>query len=151
MIGVVIFLIIKNNINKTKILNIDNEKYFLQYDNTWEVSKQEEKEIDLIHKKTESKLNIKMVELEEDDQYKELDQIFDSFLYNIQNQNKDYKLIYKENTTFTKNNINGYKILFEGEGKQFLISLYRQGNTLACFTYEASNNYFDIACNNMCI
>lgn len=112
IVGISIFFIIRNNI-KTKIHEIDRSNYSLKYDNTWKTVKEDDNEIELLHKKSKSKLDLKINELEDGIQYKSIDEIFDSLLYNIQGQNNNYKLIYKEKTKLTKNNIDGYKILFK--------------------------------------
>lgn len=143
IVGISIFLIF-NNKNKSKINELNNENYSFQYDNTWKIKKQESKEVELSHKKSDSKLNIKIVELQDDDKYKSLDEIFDSFLYNIRKQNEQYKLINKESSNMSKNHINGYKMLFENDNKQVEVSFYKQGNKLVVFSYEADSSYFDI-------
>ena len=139
-VGVIIFL----GANKVKIRDVTKDNYFVQYDNTWKIVKKEEKEIELKHKKSNSILNIKINDLNEEKQYKTMDEILDNLLYNIQEENKDYKLIYKEKTKLTKNNMDGYKILFENEEKQAEIAFYKQGDKVIIFTYEASFEYFDI-------
>ena len=106
IVGISIFFIIRNNI-KTKIHEIDRSNYSLKYDNTWKTVKEDDNEIELLHKKSKSKLDLKINELEDGIQYKSIDEIFDSLLYNIQGQNNNYKLIYKEKTKLTKNNIDG--------------------------------------------
>lgn len=142
-VGIVTY-VIYINISNTKIKNINKDNYSFQYDNTWKITKQEQLEIKLLHKKSDSQLDIRITELKDEMQYKTLDEIFDNLLYNIQEQNKDYKLLYKENTKITKNNINGYKLLFEADETQVAIYFYKQGNKLIAFTYEATYSYFDI-------
>lgn len=139
-VGIIIFL----SVNKSKIQNITKNNYFVQYDNSWKVVKEDEKEFELHHKKSNSILNIKINDLNEEYQYKTIDEILDNLLYNIQEQNKDYKLIYKENAKLTKNNMEGYTILFENETKQTEISFYKQGDEIVVLTFEASFEYFDI-------
>ena len=143
IVGISIFFIIRNNI-KTKIHEIDRSNYSLKYDNTWKTVKEDDNEIELLHKKSKSKLDLKINELEDGIQYKSIDEIFDSLLYNIQGQNNNYKLIYKEKTKLTKNNIDGYKILFEANDSQAAIYFIKQGNKIAVITYEATYTYFDI-------
>lgn len=143
IVGISIFFIIRNNI-KTKIHEIDRSNYSLKYDNTWKTVKEDDNEIELLHKKSKSKLDLKINELEDGIQYKSIDEIFDSLLYNIQGQNNNYKLIYKEKTKLTKNNIDGNKILFEANDSQAAIYFIKQGNKIAVITYEATYTYFDI-------
>lgn len=131
-------------VNKTNIKNIDESNYFVQYDNTWKIVKKDENELKLQHKKSNSIFNIKINDLDEENEYKTIDEILDNLIYNIQEQNKDYKMIYKQNVKLTKNNIEGYTLLFEDETKQAEISFYKQGEKIILFKYEALFEYFDI-------
>lgn len=144
IVGFSIFLIYNFISKKDKMNEVSNSNYSFQYDNTWEIVKKDEWEADLVHKKSKSELKIKINELEDEMQYKTIDEIFDSLLYNIQKQNDNYKLIYKEQANITKNELEGYKILFETNENQVAIYLYKQGNRLVMFTYEATYGYFDI-------
>ena len=140
IIGVIIFL----NVSKTDIKNIDESNYFVQYDSTWKIVKKEENELELQHKKSNSIFDIKINDLDEKNQYKTIDEILDNLIYNIQDQNNDYKLIYKQNAELTKDNMEGYKLLFENETKQAEISVYKQGDKIIIFKFEALFKYFDI-------
>lgn len=144
IVGFSIFLIYNFISKKDKMNEVSNSNYSFQYDNTWEIVKKDEWETDLVHKKSKSELKIKINQLEDETQYKTIDEIFDSLLYNIQKQNDNYKLIYKEQANITKNELEGYKILFETNENQVAIYLYKQGNRLVMFTYEATYGYFDI-------
>ena len=93
---VIIGIIILRNIYKTKIYEIDKANYSLRYDSTWKTVKEEEMEANLIHKKSKSQLNIKINEIQDEYQYKTLEELSDNLLYNIQEQNKSYKLIHRE-------------------------------------------------------
>ena len=132
------------NRNKQKINVIDEENYSFEYDNTWKISKKEESEIELIHKKSKSKLSINISELEDELKYKTVEELFDNILFNIQDQNEDYNLIYKEASKITKNNIDGYKILLEGENNQSLVNVYKQGNKVVIIILDSSSENFDI-------
>ncbi len=144
IVGFSIFLIFRYISEKNPIIELNTNNYSLQYDNTWKVIKKEELEVNLIHKKSNSELNIKINELNDEDQYKTVNEIFDSLLYNIQAQNPDYKLIYNEESKITNKNMDGYKILFEADDRQATIYMYKQGNKVVIFTYEATYDYFDI-------
>lgn len=135
------YILNKENI---EIYKIDKNNYELQYDSTWKIKNESENSVELIHKKSKSKLNIILKQLEEDDKYKTVDEIFYNLLYNIEEQNKEYNLIYKENIKLTKNNIDGYKILFENDNMQSAIYFYKQDSKIVVITYEAMYNYFDI-------
>ncbi len=138
----IVFMVLK--IKENKICYLTKSSYEMQYDNTWNVIKENEEEAELVHKKSRSKLNIKISKMNEEEQYRELDEIFDSLLYNIQKQNEAYKLIYKEKTKITKNDIDGYKLLFETNNTESEIYFYKQGDKLVTFTYEAEYEFFDI-------
>lgn len=142
IIGSALLIILKNN--KTKIKEVNETNYTLQYDNTWKIAKEEETEIELIHKKSNSVLNIKINQIDDEYQYKTLDEIADNLLYNIQKQNKNYKLICREKARITKNNLEAYKLLFESEDKQAVVYVYKQGVKIIAFTFEAMFDYFDI-------
>lgn len=143
LIGIGMFVILESNLNN-KIHNINEEKYSLEYDNTWKVVSKNENDIELIHKKSKSELNIKINELKDEYQYKTLTEISDYLLYNIQEQNKEYKLIYKENSKITKNSIDAYKVLFETEDSQVAMYYFKQENNIIVITYETTFDYFDI-------
>ncbi len=141
LLTLVLFVFIEN---KNKINTIDTANYLLKYDNTWKATKKEDLEACLMHKKSKSEFNIKIKNLDEEEKYKSINELFDSLLYNIQEQNKEYKLIYKENRKLTDNNIDGYEILLEGNESQVAVYLYKQGDKVVIFTYEALFEYFDI-------
>ena len=137
------FFVIKLFTNKNKINEVKKESYSFQYDNSWELQKSENEEAKLTHKKSRSELEITVNELENEVQYKSIDEVFDSILYNIQKKNEGYKLIYKEQTKLTSNDIDGYKILFEENDNQVAIYLYKQANKLVVFEFKATSEYFD--------
>ncbi len=148
LILIVVAVLIYNYAKKNKINVVTTVNYSVKYDDTWEVDKQEDMEINLIHKKSKSSLNFKLSELQEEKQYSTIEEIFDSLIYNIQEQNPDYKLIYKEPAKITKQNIDGYKMLFETNDRQAMISTYRYEDKLVIITYEATYEYFDILIDN---
>lgn len=141
--GISLFNTIKN-LNKSGKKEISKESYFVQYDKTWKVIKETENEIDFKHKKSNNFFNIKINELKEENRYKTIDEILDNVIYNIQHQNDNYKLIYKENVKLSRNNMDGYNILFENSEKQLKVSFYKQGDKIIIFTFEASFEYYDI-------
>ena len=119
IILIIVLILIFEIMNKRNIMSeLNMNNYILQYDNTWKLTKKEELEVNLLHKKSESELNIKIKELQDEAQYNTIDELFDSILYNIQEQNSNYKLIYKEKSKITKQNIDGYKVLFEFDDGQ---------------------------------
>ncbi len=147
ILGITIYSIITNT--KTKIQQINNNIYSLQYDNSWKKIIEEENEIKLLHKKSKSELNITIKNLENEHQYKSLEEITDSLLYNIQEHNKNYSLIHKEKSKIPKSDIDLYRILLESDSSQVMIDLYKQGNRIIVFTYESTFRYFDILLDNV--
>ena len=146
VIVITILIVVKKNEKHNNELQLTTENYSLIYDDTWEINKQENNSIDLIHKKSKSSINILIIELEDDIKYKVLDEIFDSFLYNIKEQNNDYSLLNKEKTYF--NDIDAYKLLYENDNYQDLVYIYKQGGRVVTITYEAPKEYFDILIDN---
>ena len=105
IIAISLILII-NKINSNGKINIVNQNnYSLQYDNTWKVKLKEDNQITLEHKKTKSTLNIIIHQLSDDEKYKSIDELFDNLLYNIEKQNENYNLLYREKTKRTENNL----------------------------------------------
>ena len=65
IVGILIYFIYGYFNNKNKIHEISNNNYSFRYDNTWKIDKNNEMETSLIHKKSKSKLEIKISELED--------------------------------------------------------------------------------------
>ena len=144
MVIILIFLESLFDINKEKIKEINGKRYSLAYDNTWKIKKKDELEIELMHKKSKSNLKIKIIELDENLQYKSTEEIFDSLLYNIKKQNNNYKLLSKDNAKISSQKIDGYRLLFESNEEQVAIYTYKQGDEYITITYQANYKYFDI-------
>ena len=132
-----IFFASKYKVEGNKIKTEENESYSLIYDDTWQIKSKDETNINLVHRKSNSNLDININELKDEMQYRELDEIIEDYLYDIQQNNKDYNLIYKEDNDITK-------LLFETENGQVATYIYKQGNRLVVFKYKAENSYFDI-------
>ena len=71
-------------------------------------------------------------------------ELIDELIYNIQKKNNDYKLISKKEDKLTKDEFNGYKLLYENEKEQVMVNLYKKSDKLVSIRYEANNDYFDI-------
>lgn len=143
-----IFFAYRNSNKNSKIQEIHTTNYSMKYDNTWKIKEQSDTNIKLYHEKSKSEFNIVITELEDEDQYKTLDEIFNSLLVNIQEQNKEYRLLNKEDLIINKNNIKGCKLLFENDSQQVEIYAYKQGTRLVVMTYEAVYDYFDLVLNS---
>lgn len=120
-----------------------NTTYSVKYNSIWKVNSSSDKKISLTHKR-DSTLNIEIMDISDDYEYKSLDNIKDDILYSIEKQNKKYKLIASEKSSVTKNNYEGYKVLYENEDNQVLVVIAKKSNQIIIFTYEATSDYFDI-------
>lgn len=138
-IGIVVYLKLNNN----KIQEFRNEYYTFNYNSSWKVKDKNEKSISLVHNK-DANINIEIVSLEDEYRYLPIEDLLDEFLYNIEIQNKNYSLLFKESAYITKNNYEGYKMLYENGESQAMIAICKKADSLIIFKYEATNNYFDI-------
>lgn len=144
LVAIIGAIYLVGNNQSSKIQEISNDNYSFKYDKTWKIKEREETTIKLLHKKSNSELNIIIKEIENEMQYKTIDEIFSNIFYNIQEQNKEYKLVNKEDLIMPQNNLKGYKLLFENSNQQVEIYIYKQGNKIVTMTYEATYDYFDL-------
>lgn len=140
IISIILFLSFTNN---SSIKEFKNNNYSLKYDDTWKIESKKEQSIVLKHNKG-STINIEIVSLTDEYKYSTIDEMLDEFLYDVEQQNKDYKLISKKEDSITKNNYDGYKMLYENGDSQAMIVIGKKSDKLMIFTYEATNEYFDI-------
>ena len=143
IVGAVIlttFLVIANN-NKLKEYSTDT--YTIKYDKSWKIKDKTQNTVELKHK-SKSKINIEIVTLKEENKYLESEDLIEELLYSVGIENKEYKLLQKQESNITKYNYNGYKILYETEDNQVLVVLAKKADKVLLFTYEAKNDYFDI-------
>lgn len=140
LICIILFLTLNN---KSSILEYKNNNYIVKYDNTWNISSKSDNKIILKHDK-ESKLSIEIIELQEEYKYSTIDDMLEELLYVIEQQNENYKLLYKEKDSITKNKYEGYRLLYEDLDTQTLVVVAKKSDKMIIFIYEANNNYFDI-------
>lgn len=140
LVGILLFLDFKDD---SSIKEFKNNNYSLKYDLSWKINSKKDKTIILEHDKG-AKLKIEVIDLVEEYKFSTVDYMLDELLYNIETQNKEYKLLYKNEETVTKNKYDGYKMLYEAEGSQVIVLICKKNDKLIMFTYEAINNYFDI-------
>jgi len=144
IVGIIISIVLIFNLNNnSSIKEFKNSYYVLKYDDTWKISSKKDNSIVLKHNKG-SKINIEIVELKDEYKYSTINEMLDEFLYDIEEQNKEYKLISKKETSITKNNYDGYKMLYENGESQAMVVVGKKSDKLIIFTYEATNDYFDI-------
>jgi hypothetical protein len=143
IIGLIILLIFLKVIGNDKLKSFENDVYSFKYDSSWKIKEKTDTNITLKHSNSGT-LKIELIKLEDEYKYSEMSDLIDEIIYNIDSQNDDYKLISKKETELSKNNYNGYKLLYENKNNQVLIAVYKKSEQLIMFTYEASNDYFDI-------
>lgn len=140
MVGIFVFIKLQKSIT---IETYENDTYVVKYDTTWKIDKKSDNGIDLIHNK-DGKISVKIVPLEDEYVYCTCESLVDEVLHSLQKQNKKYKLISKEKSSFSKYNYDGYKMLYENEDNQVLVTLGKKADKLLVATYEANDSSFDI-------
>lgn len=140
LIGIIIFFIFINN---SSIKEYKNDNYIVKYDKSWRIKTKKDKIVVLQHNKG-SKLSIELIDIQDDYKYSSVDELLDELLYNIEEQNMGFNLLYKEHDSITKNELDGYRLLYENDNSQAMVSVARKGDKLVIFTFEAKNTYFDI-------
>ena len=139
--GIMLFILFQILTNNT-LKEYSTDTYTIKYDRSWKLKTKEDTKIKLKHK-SKSEINIEILALE-GYKYKETKDIIDDLLYSIGLENSDYKLLQKKKTSITKNNYDGYKILYENNESQVLVVIAKKTDKILLFTYEAKNEYFDI-------
>lgn len=123
------------------ILKYENDNYFFQYDNSWNLK---EKEDMVVLENDSSSIFIQMILLDDIYQYKSLEEMKSQILRDLGKQNKDYHLLTEQFLKISKNHYEGYKILYEKGNKQALIIVLKESDKLVFICYEANSDYFDI-------
>ncbi len=137
LILILVYVLINNKNNSIK--EFSNDYYKFKYDTTWNV-KDNNKEVILTHKKTKGKINISYKELDTYLIDVELKDMISDVIYEVEKQNKDYKLLNK----LYNEKYNRYELLYEGDNKQCLIYIIKQDNMLVFIYYNNLSKYFDI-------
>ena len=119
-----------------------NSDYYVTYDNSWNIEERSSKRLVLSHGRGKLTFNIK--ELESDKVYLDVNSLIDDIRYDIEKENKNYKLLYKEESKITLNQYNGYWLLYENGDSNVKVGVYKDGDRLVIITYEANIKYFDI-------
>ncbi len=138
---IVVFIIFQK---RTYISHLETKYYTIQYDSTWKMKLKEETKITLKHRYSDAKIVAEIVSLSQESQYNSIDELIDEISYNIETQNEKYKLLSKKKTTFTKSKLDGYKMLYERDSSQVMITTFKKGSQLIIISYEAKNQCFDI-------
>jgi len=120
-----------------------NDYFSLKYDTNWHVDKTLDDAIDLKNG-SDSSVNMSIVQLSEEYKYSDIDEVMDEIIYNIGIQNPEYNMIAKEAAKITKNNYDGYELLYETEEEQILVVIAKNNDKLLITTFSSPNDYFDI-------
>lgn len=121
----------------------DNNYYDFNYDKTWQIKDKSDLSV-LLNNKEKASLNIELINIDDEYKYSDLTDIIDDLLYTINSQNSNYKLISKKEDRVTKLEYSGYKLLYENDESQAMITILKSGDKVVIFNYEALNKYFDI-------
>lgn len=121
----------------------DNNYYDFNYDKTWQIKDKSDLSVSL-NNKDKASLNIELINIDDEYKYSALTDIIDDLLYTINSQNSNYKLISKKEDKVTKFEYSGYKLLYENDESQAMITILKNGDKVVVFNYEALNKYFDI-------
>lgn len=147
VIGIVGVIIMKKFIlDKINLNEIKNSNYELKYNSEWKKSNVNDTGFILRNNKAQIKLDI--IQIEEKDKYKGIEELHDDIIYNINNENKEYTLLSEENKEFTKNNYEGYQLLYETEEANVLLILFKDFEKIYLITYEAPIDEFDFLLEN---
>lgn len=119
-----------------------NDNYSFKYASTWHITKNKREETSL--KSAKANLNIKLITLADEYKYSNIDDILENIIYELNNQNNNYKLISQKDTKLTKEDYSGYKLLYESKDKQAMVNIIKNGERVILFIYESPNKYFDI-------
>ncbi len=143
IVGSIIFCFLNINNKKATLKELDESNYYFCYDSTWKIDKKENDSIILKHN-SGSKVTIQISTLTDEYRYATMDELIDELLYNLEQQNPDYKLLSKKQDKITKYEFDGYKLLYENNKEQVMINVYKKSDQLVIIRYEAENDYFDI-------
>lgn len=144
VLGLGVLFTYKMFYQNSSLKELSTDTYSLKYDKSWQIENSKKDVVELKHKKSDSLIKIEIIDLVEESKYTDIADLVDEILYNIENQNKDYKLITKKEDSFTKSEYKGFKFLYENKDSQVMVATYKKGERLVMISYEASNDYFDI-------
>lgn len=126
---------------RVKIKNYSNANFIVKYDSTWKV-KNNDNELDLIHKKTKSEIRIQCKILDSNYIDDTLVDLIDDIIYSIEQQNDGYELINRTSDVSSK--YESYSFLYEKDDEQVLVNIYKKDAKLILAYYKADSKYFDI-------
>ena len=136
--GTLCVVIYSRNIDDRFYINYRNDEFTFKYDESWEISEETQENI-VLKNEYNSTFSIYFKHLDDEYIYLELKEFIDGLLYDIENQNKDYKLLARDDKVETKQKYDGYKFLFENNDSQVMITIIKSIELLTFFIYESSN------------
>ena len=142
ILGIIGLTLLFHNQNDA-LLKYQNKNYIARYDKSWTIIQKEKNKIKLKHG-SQANLTIDILTLEEDNRYLDVNDYIDTIIDDITKQNKEYKLIEKQEDNVTKNAYKGYKLLFESKDYQAMVVIAKKADQLLIFNYEAKSKYFDL-------
>lgn len=139
LISLVIIIVVNNG--KFKLREFKNQVYKTNYDATWKVVKDDLDKVEFKHK-SGSTLSIQKINLTTNLRNYGIDSLIDDLIYILKEDNSNYNLIsYAESSLGNKL---GYKILFEKDNIQSLISVFKSYNDIVLSNYTAKSECFDL-------
>jgi len=145
LIGIIVIGIVSlsifSSLKKSRVFK--NEQVYFHYPNIWRVIKNDSSEIVLKHSNGSS-LEMLLVDLEEENKYQSYSDISNRILSKIEDDNKEYKLIAREDALITPVGYNAIKSLYEKNDYQTLIIISKIDDKIVLFSYEAYSKYFDL-------
>lgn len=125
-----------------KMKEYSNDNYRVTYENSWSIKTKEDNYLVLSHKKGD--ITFRIIELEGENLYKDIDGLIESIRFEIESDNKDYKLVSMEKAEITVNCHNGYNLFYKDIDKEVKVSVYKDGNRLVLFSFEAPKEDYDL-------
>ena len=129
--------------NTSRLREFENDYITFNFDASWTVSRNREDIISLTHE-TKSFVDIKFSKIVSEHLNDSIASFADEIKYDIEKQNSNYKLLKEEEKEISKNKYKTYKLLYESEDSQTMVTILRNEDYLFVVTYTANNKYFDI-------
>jgi len=128
---------------KIGINQFETDNYRVTYDSTWKRTTSEPLNLVLEHI-TGSTINFDIYNLEEDFRFMSFLNLVNEIEFAVRTQNENHELIARQEVTVTKNNYEGYQILYETEENSVLVVIAQKGEQVLTITYQASMEDFDL-------
>ena len=137
LVLILLYLLITNREDNT--VKFKNDYYSFTYDTTWELT-DKKKQVILKHNNKKSIITITCKELNTYLIDANLKDMISDVIYEVEKQNKDYKLLNKQyNEKYDR-----YELLYENGEEQSLVHITKKDNLLVFSYYNSLSKYFDI-------